>query len=96
MNKSKVMCIERNEEPSPLNITINGEIMEVVNTFKYLGSFFSRGGGVKEDMSMRIGEGIKTFGAVKSTWRCRSVTLNEKKELYKRIVVPTVMYGYET
>ena len=37
VNKSKVMCIERNEEPSPLNIMLNGERMEVVNSFKYLG-----------------------------------------------------------
>ena len=96
VNKSKVMCIERNEEPSPLNITLNGERMEVVSSFKYLGSCFSRGGGVKEDVSMRIGEGMKTFGAMKSMWSCRSVSLNVKKELYERIVVPTVMYGSET
>jgi len=59
-NKSKVICIERNEEPTHLNITLNGERIEVVNSFKYLGSSFSRDGGVKEDVSMRVGEGMKT------------------------------------
>jgi len=76
VNKSKVMCIERNEEPSPLYITLNGERIEVVNSFKYLGSCFSRGGGVKEDVSMMIGEGMKTFGTINSMWSCRSVNLN--------------------
>ena len=50
MDKSKVMCIERNEELFPLN----GKRMEVVNSVKYLGSCFSRDGGVKDDVSMRV------------------------------------------
>jgi len=33
---------------------------------------------------------------MKNMWSCRSVSLNVKKELYERIVVPTVMYGSET
>ena len=44
---------------------------------------------------MRVGEGMKTFGAMKNMWSCRSVSLNVK-ELYERVVVPTVMYGSET
>ena len=30
--KSKLMCIERNEKPMPLNITLSGERMVVVNS----------------------------------------------------------------
>merc|ERR1712121_444092 len=40
--------------------------------------------------------GKKTFAAMKSMWKCRSVSLNVKKELYERIVVTTVTYGSET
>ena len=40
----KVMWLDRGEEPSPQNIMLNGERMEVVNSFKYLGSCFSREG----------------------------------------------------
>ena len=36
---------------------------------------------------------MRTFGAMKRVWGGRSVTLGVKKELYERIVVPTVMYG---
>ena len=45
---------------------------------------------------MRIGEGMRTFGAMKNMLSYRSVSLNVKKELYERIVVPTVMYRSET
>ena len=80
VDKSKVMSVEVNVGPSLLNIVLNGERMEVVNSFKYLGSCFSSDGGVKEDVSMRVGEGMKTFGAMKRVWSARSVTLNVKRE----------------
>ena len=96
VDKSKVMCAGENVDPSLLNIMLNGERMEVVNSFKYLGSCFSSDGGVKEDVSMRVGEGMKTFGAMKRMWKSRSLNVEVKRELYERIVVPTVMYGSES
>ena len=96
VDKSKIMVVGKNEDPSLLNIMLNGESMEVVNTFKYLGSCFGSDGGVKEDVSMRVSEGMKTFGAMKRMWKGRSVTVGVKRDLYERIVVPTVMYGSES
>lgn len=96
VDKSKVMRIGGSEEPEVLNIRLNGEVMEVVDSFKYLGSCFSSDGGVKGDVCMRIQEGVKAFGAMKKVWNERNVTLEVKRELYERIVVPTVMYGSET
>ena len=57
------MCVADIVELSLHNKILNGERMKVVNSFKYLGSSFSSDGGVKEDVSMRVGEGMKTFGA---------------------------------
>ena len=51
VDKSKVMSVEVNVGPSMLNIVLNGERMEVVNSFKYLGTCFSSDGGVKEGVS---------------------------------------------
>ena len=59
VDKSKVMCVGVNVDPSLFNIELNGERMEMVNSFKYLGSCFSSDGGVKEDVSMRVGEGMR-------------------------------------
>ena len=96
VEKSKVMCGGGSEDREMPNIMLNGERMEVVNSFKYLGSCFDSEGGVKGDVSMRVGEGTKAFGALKRVWRGRGVTLGVKRELYERIVVPTVMYGSES
>ena len=48
---------------------------------------------MKEDRSMRVGEGMRTFGAMKRLFNVRIVYVEAKSELYKRVVVPTVMYG---
>ena len=45
---------------------------------------------------MRLGEGMRAFGAMKRVWSGRSVTVRVKRELYERVVVPTVMYGSES
>ena len=96
MDKSKVMIVGENVDLSLLDIMLNGKRMEAVDSFNYLGSCFSSDGGVKEDVSMRIGQGMRTFGAMKRMWNGRSVSLRVKRELYERIVVPTVMYGSES
>ena len=40
-----------------------------------------------------MGEGLKTFDGMKMMFKIRSVSLNTKKELYERMIVPAVMYG---
>jgi len=39
---------------------------------------------------------MKTFGAMKRRWKSSSLNVEVKRELYERIVVPTVMYGSES
>ena len=51
---------------------------------------------MKGDVSMIVGEGMRTFGAMKSVWEGRSVTWGVKRELYEKIVMLTVMYGSDS
>ena len=39
---------------------------------------------------------IHSYTAMKRMWNSRSLTVGVKRELYERIVVPTVMYGSES
>ena len=68
--KSKVMSVGGSEDPSILNITLNGERVEVVNSFKYLGSFFSSKGGVKGVLM------IVDFGTSLGTYAYSNPTLH--------------------
>ena len=51
---------------------------------------------MKGDISMRVDEGMTTFGEMKRVRGGRSVTLGIKRELYERFVVSTVMCGCES
>ena len=53
------MSVGASEDPAILNIMLNGERMEVVNSFKYLGSCFCSEGGVKEDVSNLVWEWVR-------------------------------------
>ena len=44
VDKSKVMSVWGSEDPAILKIMLNGERMEMVNSFKYLGNCFSSEG----------------------------------------------------
>ena len=92
VGKSKVMRCTRNEDGARLNVTLNGEALEEVDQFKYLGSVIVANGGVEADVCHRVNEGCKVLGALKGVMQNRRLGMNVKKVLYKKVVVPTVMY----
>ena len=48
-----------------LNVMLNGEALEEVDQFKYLGSVIAANGGVEADVHHRVNEGCKVLGALK-------------------------------
>ena len=96
VGKSKAMRCTRNEDGASLNVMLNGEALEEVDQFKYLGSVIAANGGVEADARRRVNEGCKVLGALKGVMKNRGLGINVKKVLYEKVVVPTVMYGTET
>ena len=79
-----------------LNVMLNGEALEEVDQFKYLGSVIAANGGVEADVRHRVNEGCKVLGALKGVMKNRGLGMNVKKVLYEKVAVPTVMYGSES
>ena len=96
VSKSKVMRCTRNEDDARLNIMLNGEALEEVDQFKYLGSVIAANGGVEADVHHRVNERCKVLGALKGVMKNRGLGMNVKKALYEKVVVPTVMFGLES
>ena len=87
VGKSKVMRCTRSEDGARLSVMLNGEALEEVDQFKYLGSV------IAADVNHRVNEGCKVLGALKEVMKNRGLGMNRKKVLYEKVVVPTVMYG---
>ena len=95
VGKSKVMRCTRSEDSPRLNVLLDGEVLEQVDQFKYLGSIIAENGGVEADVSNRVKEGSKVLGAVSGVIKNRGLGMDVKRALYEKVIVPTVTYGSE-
>ena len=96
VGKSKVMRCARGEGGARMNVVLNGEVLEEVNQFKYLGSIVAANGRIEADVCHRVKERCQALGAMKRVVKCRGLGMNVKKVLYEKVIVPTVTYGSES
>ena len=96
VEKSKVMRCS-NEDPVPgLQIQLEGEQLEKVDSFKYLGGRITERGDVGQEVQCRVVEANKAMGGMKKIFKNREVGMGTKRGLYESIIVPTALYGAET
>ena len=64
VEKSKVMRCSRYGNGGPMHVLLNGEPLEEVGCFKYLGSQVAADGGGERDVVHRMNEGYRAWGAL--------------------------------
>ena len=75
---------------------LNGEPLEEVDCFKFLGSQVAADGGCERDVVHRMNEGgYRAYGALKSVMSNRGLGIKTKKCLYVGVIVPTALHGAE-
>ena len=74
---------------------INGETVETVSDFTFLGSKISADGGCNHEIERRLLFGRKVMTNLDSILKSRDITLATKFHLVKAMVFPVVMYGCE-
>ena len=77
-------------------VMINGENVEVVESFTFLGTQIHRDGLSEKETSRRFGLGKAAMGGLTKIWKDRCITLETKVKLVKALVFPIVLYGAET
>ena len=81
-------------EPS---ITVNGQTLQAVDKFTYLGSTLSRTTLIDEEISGRIAKASAAFGRLRSNvWDRKGLSLQTKLKVYKAVVLPSLLYACET
>ena len=75
---------------------IDGEIMETVTNFIFLGSKITADGDCSHEIKRCLLLGRKAMTNLESILKSRDITLPTKVHLFKAMVFPLVMYGCES
>ena len=75
---------------------IDGETMETVTDFIFLGSKITADGNCSHKIKRHLLLGIKAVTNLDSILKSRDITLATKVHLVKAVVFPVVMYGCES
>ncbi|BHF82468.1 hypothetical protein SprV_0802560600 [Sparganum proliferum] len=78
-------------------ISVNGTKVQVVENFPYPGSTLSRNTNIDDEVANRISKASQAFGRLQSTvWNRHGLQLSTKLNMYKAVILPTLLYGAET
>ena len=75
---------------------IDGETMEIVTDFIFLGSRITADGDCSHEIKRRLLFGRKVMTNLDSMLKSRDITLSTKVRLVKAMVFPVVIYGCES
>ena len=75
---------------------IDGEIMETVTDFLFLGSKITADGDCRHEIKKYLLLGRKVMTNLDSIFKSRDITLLNKVRLVKAMVFPVVVYGCES
>ena len=89
--KSKVMRCSWYGNVGRMHVTLNGEPLEEVDCFKYLGSHVAANGGCERDVVHKTNEGYRAWVAPKSVLSNRGLGIKAKKCLYDEVIVPPAL-----
>ena len=95
VSKSKVKRCSRYGNGGRMQVILNGEPLEEVDCFKYLGPQVAADGGCEMDVVHRMNEGYRAWGALKSVLSTGGLGIKAKKCLYEGVIVPTALCGAE-
>src|ERR1043165_6180135 len=90
MKKTKILSTE--EEDS---FEVDGEELETVTSFTFLGSVIEREGKFDLDIKRRVALGKTAMNGMEKIWKDKSVNIDTKKRLVRALIIPIITYGSE-
>ena len=91
--KSKTMVNSTNDISA--NITLNGEPLEEVNQFMYLGATLSKDGTSAAEIRIRVAQATAAMARLDRIWKSK-IGFPTKYKLFKSLVISIVLYGCES
>lgn len=81
----------------PPNITMDGNSLNNVESFKYLGSCINSSANLDDEVLSRLSKANQAFGRLHTrVWKERGLTTETKLKVYSAVVLPSLLYGCES
>ncbi|XP_068690189.1 uncharacterized protein [Montipora foliosa] len=81
---------------SEVNVVVEGQPLENVKEFSYLGSVLDTLGGTDKDALTRIGKARAVFIMLKKVWASKELSVRTKLRIFRSNVKTVLLYGSET
>ena len=91
--KKKLMVV--GYENANVSIDVDGETIDKVNSFKYIGAINTSTGSCSEDIKARIGRAKKATMELDTIGKDRGIRKELKMKLVKSFIWPVITYGAE-
>ena len=95
ISDEKTKLMTNNTNGINKKITVNGQRLETVSKFKYLGSV-NTGEGSKPEIISRIAQTTAVMTRLKTIWKDKNITLRSKIRLMRSLVTSLFLYACET
>jgi hypothetical protein len=95
-DKAKYMAMSQNQKAGQShNVKIDNSSFEKVEDFKYLGTVLTNQNSIQEEIKRRLKTGIACYHSVQNLLSSSLLSKNLKITIYRNIILPVVLYGYE-
>ena len=95
ISKSKTKGMRINTSNAD-RLELDGEDIEEVEDFVYLGSNISKDGGSDRDIQVRIGKARTAFTILRPVWKSKTISRKTKLRIFNTNVKSVLLYGSET
>lgn len=92
--KSKVLI--NSQTKAEAEIYMNGERLEVVDAFKYLGATLTKDGRSTAEIKTRLAIATSAMAKLNKIWRSKEISFPTKIKLYRSLILSILLYGCES
>ncbi len=95
VEKTKIVCFGLGRLPANLNFRYNGENIDIVKHFNYLGILLNRTGNFNMSIKSQANKGTRAIYEVLRQAKLHSLSVSCQLDLFDKIVKPILLYGSE-
>ena len=94
--KTKLQSVGSDSGPDLLNVVVDGNPVDLMESFTYLGSIQTSDGCCRSDITRRIGFASSAISSLNNIWNTKLLSIQTKVPVYQTLVRSILLYASET